>query len=314
MKKAIVFTDAGIDDAIALSSALKSNQLNIQAIYVSGGNVTPDQGVKNIDFILNIAGIKDKPLIIKGRSNPISGKFPPISYIHGSDGLGNVTNNIKYKKFLTKPEISPPQEFYKLLDKTDEKVIIITLSPLTDLAFLLTKYFKLMDKIEEIIIMGGGILGKGNITACAEFNFFCDPKAADIVLKSNMPIVLVPLDVSEKIILEEKHLKQIISKGHLFNQALGEMLSYYFNFHLKNEFLNGCYVHDPLAIILSTNRNLITDSKSLPLVVETREGITYGEVVADLRKKAKEINSNIEVVFGIKEALFKDQLISSLCI
>ena len=110
------------------------------------------------------------------------------------------------------------ESYVDILRNTTEKVIIAAVGPLTNVAILLKAYPELADKIEKIIIIGGGLKG-GNITTTGEFNFYVDPHAAHVVINSGLPIVLAGLDVTELARLYKEDLEEIAS----YDKRLGQV-------------------------------------------------------------------------------------------
>ena len=80
------------------------------------------------------------------------------------------------------------------------EITICSLSPLTNLALALIQAPDIAPKINSIVAMAGAYFEVGNITPTAEFNVYVDPEAAHIVLKSGIPITLLPLDVTHQML------------------------------------------------------------------------------------------------------------------
>ena len=82
------------------------------------------------------------------------------------------------------------------------QVTILAIGPLTNIAMAMRMEPSFARNVKQLVIMGGAIAslpdGGGNHTPNAEFNFYVDPEAAQIVLRSGIPIVLSPLNVSRK--------------------------------------------------------------------------------------------------------------------
>jgi inosine-uridine nucleoside N-ribohydrolase len=190
-----------------------------------------------------------------------------------------------------------------------EPVTLVTLSPLTDVAVLLGEFPETQAHIREIIVMGGGIRGIGNVTPCAEFNIYSDPVAAERVFHSGIPIMLVPLDAttSARLTLEDV---EDLQSGSILNEALVRMLRYYSQFHAACEGFRGCYLHDVLAVALAIDRSLAVEIRQVPVRVDTRRGLTFGQTVADLRERTKLNDSNIHVVLAVDACRFVEHLIS----
>ncbi len=310
MLKTVIFTDMGIDDALALSFAHRSRALEILAVCVSGGNVFPDQGMENLRFLYALMDEETVPLCVAGRDRPFRGTFCPVAEIHGKDGLGNVTDQEEFRGRSRVIGAHRMSALAETIEKADEQVTLIALSPLTDLAVLVEEFPKTKSHIREIVAMGGGIRGIGNVTPCAEFNVYSDPMAAERVLGSGVPILLVPLDATTSTRLTRTELNRLRSAGSLLNEALARMLQYYFQFHANYEGFWGCYLHDVLAVGLAMDRSLAADVRQAPVQVDTRQGLTFGQTVADLRERAKNNNSNVRVVLAVDADRFVERLVS----
>ncbi len=310
MPKTVIFTDMGIDDALALSFAHRSRALEVLAVCVSGGNVLPEQGMENLKFLYALMNEEAVPLCVAGRQRPFRGRFCPAAEIHGRDGLGDVTGQEEFKGCSRVVNMGRMIALAETIEKADDQVTVIALSPLTDVAVLLEEFPKTRSRIREIVAMGGGVRGIGNVTPCAEFNIHSDPEAAERVLDSRVPILLVPLDATTSTRLTRTELDSLRRVGSLLNEALARMLQYYFQFHADYEGFWGCYLHDVLAVGLAMDRSLATDVRQVPVRVDTREGLTFGQTVADLRERARNNDSNVRVVLAVDAGRFVEHLVA----
>ena len=186
------------------------------------------------------------------------------------------------------------------------ELTLIAIGPLTNLALGLRRDPEGMKKLKEVVIMGGAVRTKGNITPFAEFNFFVDPTAAKIVLESGLPITLVSLDVTCQVFLgpalmEEKIKPLRTPFSEFVIQATGYD-SVNRRFRLGRE---GFHLHDPLAIGIVINPDLVRKER-LALRVETQEGEQYGKV-----SEIKE-GPGIETCLGVNAEGFLELFLSRL--
>ena len=163
-----------------------------------------------------------------------------------------------------------------ILRDAKEKVTILALGPLTNVALLIKAYPQYLHKIERISLMGGGVC-HGNITPYAEFNIYVDPEAAQIVFSSGLPIVMCGLDVTEQVeILKEdcEYLRKHSDAGRVFAELM--------DFYIKGSpafGATGCVMHDPCAMAYLIDESLFEGKQArvhVDLVGETR-----GRTVAD---------------------------------
>ena len=153
----------------------------------------------------------------------------------------------------------------------------------------------------------------GNITAAAEFNFFVDPHAAQIVMESGIPITLVGLDVAMKAPLPRQavdaNFRHHPSK---ISQFVVDCTTIYMAFYRDNEGFYGCYLHDPLAVGVAIDPSLVT-TKMLYVVVESEGTYTLGMSLADQRDRRDESTNppNVEVCLDVDAKRF-EHLFNSL--
>jgi purine nucleosidase len=199
--------DTGIDDAIAIIMALQSPEIEIIGITTVSGNVTAKAAALNTLGILRKMGKESKIPVMKGASNPLSKKIVHAEEVHGEKGLGNITLQCN-PALLQKGNVS---DFISetLANYRRGEVALVATGPLTNIARAILEDPEITDSLSRICIMGGafGLASKvyGNITQYAEFNFYCDPKAAQIVMthasSGAVRLNIVGLDVTGKYLM-----------------------------------------------------------------------------------------------------------------
>ena len=299
--KLIIDTDPGHDDALALLMLLKSEKFDIRAITTVAGNASIDNVTRNAQAILNL--VDSKIPVYSGRPEPLKRKLI-TAVVHGSNGLAGLDTS--------KTEVSPtgdaPERLINIVRGTPGEVTILALGPLSNLARALQIDPALPALIKEVVIMGGAIQVPGNKNRVAEFNFFVDPEAADIVLRSNMRKTLLPLDVCITTSLKIEDFKTIADK-HLRAKLL-PMMHHFLKGLRKDETQAGILAYDALAgyILLNPQAFHFTD---MDVVVETRGEHTFGMSVAE-RRELKIGKCNIRVATAIDRQQFRQDFFKIL--
>ncbi len=193
MKRIIIDTDPGDDDASAILWCLASGAVDVEALTITHGNVELEKCVINGLRILEAAGRTDIP-VYQGAAKPLVRPARYAHWIHAEDGLGDA--GIPAPK-IHAAEGYAPVEIARRAMASQEPITILALAPLTNLAMAISLEPKLKTKIKEIILMGGAARVPGNETPSASFNIAVDPEAAHIVYNSGVPIVQVGLYVCD---------------------------------------------------------------------------------------------------------------------
>lgn len=290
MRRVVIDTDAGVDDALALILALRSPELKVEAITTVSGNVHVDLCTENVLRVLDVLDLPALPPVSRGAQDPLVKPLFTAPEVHGPDGLGGLHTLMDETEALryAKPEIQPistPASILlpQLAEKFRDDVTLITLGPLTNVARAILEQPKQMTGYQEIIIMGGAFRTYGNTTTVSEFNIYVDPHAAQVVVDSGIPITFVPLDVTEQVCLEMEHVARDIrplnTKLSLF---IADLTRAYIAYHMKTEGFPGCYLHDPLAVGVAIDPSLIRIHEGF-VQIETVSPLTVGMTVCDLR-------------------------------
>ncbi|HVP79503.1 MAG TPA: nucleoside hydrolase [Thermodesulfobacteriota bacterium] len=306
MKEVMIDCDVGVDDALALILAFHSPELDVKAVTGVNGNVPLEQVFENIQKVLSLIRPKNKPLIAKGANQPLKGKPVYAHSVHGIDGLGGANIRREGGKEWWQLYSGPADELItNMARQYSDEMTLIAVGPLTNLALAIQKDLGAMRKLKEIVIMGGAVRTGGNITPQAEFNIFSDPLAASIVFDSELPITLVPLDVTHQVSLTSQGMEQrVIPLRNSFSKFAIEATGYDSARHqFRNKEL--IHLHDPLAVGVVIDPELATKEK-LSINVETQEGQYYGRT-----SEARE-RPNIEVCLEINAKGFLELFLSRL--
>ena len=135
-----------------------------------------------------------------------------------------------------------------------------------------------------ITVMGGTIRAPGNVGPTTEFNFAADPEAAGIVLGAGLPLTLVPLDVTEQVVLSREMVNEAGGSGK--RQAfIRDMTEGTIAFHRDQEGIDGMFLHDPLAVGIVADPSLV-QRQPMAVAIERRGELTAGMAVADFRRRS----------------------------
>jgi purine nucleosidase len=160
------------------------------------------------------------------------------------------------------------------------EITLCTLGPLTDIGLVLTRAPEVKPKIREIVMMAGAYFEVGNITPAAEFNVYVDPKAADIVFKSGVPLTVMPLDVTHQLLLTQPRLDKLAELGNKSGKALAEALTFSRTFDVNKYGTEGAPLHDPTTTAYLLKPELF-GGRHINVEIETQSELTMGMTGAD---------------------------------
>lgn len=303
-RKVILDVDPGIDDALALTLALFDPRLEVVAVTAVAGNVTAQQATRNVQAIIEQLDPPRWPRI--GTATPRA--IPTDErYLHGSDGLGE---NF-YQVAELHHQHSSDKVIFDEVRAAPHDVTIITMGPLTNLALAFQRDVDLAKSVRQIIIMGGTYQGHGNITATAEYNFFCDPESARAVLRSPATKTLVPVDVARRAMMTYDQLGKVpseeTSKAARFLQ---QILPFAFQSYRQQLGLEGIHVNDAVALMAAVQPELFR-AEMVACDVETQGELTTGMCVIDRRPNQEEAH-NVAVAVEVDELAVMDSIMRGI--
>ena len=181
----LIDTDTASDDAVALIMAIRSPDVSVLAITAVAGNVAVQQAARNALYTAELCGA-NVPVFL-GAEKPLQREHQSAHWFHGRDGLGDHG----YPAPRRAPEKQHAVDAIVTTIDKNPGLVLVTLGPLTNIALALQRKPDIATKLSRCVIMGGAPCCEGNITPAAEYNIWCDPEAARIVLRSGLLIELV---------------------------------------------------------------------------------------------------------------------------
>jgi purine nucleosidase len=244
-RKIIIDTDPGQDDAVAILLALGSAELDVLGITVVAGNVPLKLTEKNARKICELAGRPDMK-VYAGAIRPLLRELVTAEEVHGKTGL----NGPQLPEPTMKLQDQYAVDFIveTLMTEAVGTVTLCALGPLTNIALALIREPRIAARVNELVLMGGGFFEGGNVTPAAEFNIYVDPQAADIVLRSGIPMVIMPLDVTHKALTTATRTQAFRKLSTRVGTATADMLEFFERFDEEKYGTDGGPLHDPCVI------------------------------------------------------------------
>ena len=274
----LIDCDPGIDDSLALCYLLRRKELRIAGISTVAGNTSAAQGAENVLRLLKLTGREGEIPVCVGAEHPLCGKterYPVM--IHGHNGVAD----LELPESAQRPDNHDVCDFlYESACGCKEKPILITLGRLTNLADTLRRYPDFSEKISRVVTMGGAVFTHGNITSEAEANLYGDPEAAQTVFSAPWELTLVGLDVTIQTVLrrEQIHSLAACDQNPELGRFLCESLTFLADFiRTKNPRMDGCPLHDPLAVLVAAEPALVK-TVYLPVSVDCSHGPSRGKI------------------------------------
>ncbi len=277
----IIDSDPGTDDAIAIWLALASPELELLGVTTVAGNVPLALTSKNARKVCELAGRGDVK-VFAGCSRPMLRPLVTAESFHGHDGLGHAP--------LPEPEmpLQPQHAVDWLVDSLmaaeggdgDGGVTLCPIGPLTNIALAIVKEPRILPKIREIVLMGGGFFAGGNTTPAAEFNIHVDPHAAQVVFTSGVPLTMMPLDVTHKALMTAERIAAVQALDTPVATAAAGMMASYGAHDAEKYARDGGPLHDP-CVIAYLLEPAIFSGRDCNVRIETASEATMGMTVVD---------------------------------
>jgi purine nucleosidase len=275
--KIIIDTDPGQDDAVAILLALGSPEFEVLGITTVAGNVPLELTSRNARIVCELAG-RPNVKVFAGADEPLKRPLVTAEHVHGKTGLDG-------------PVLAPPEMALQpghavdflvetIVSEAPHSVTLCTLGPLTNVALALEREPAIAGRLRQLVMMGGGYFAQGNITPSAEFNVYVDPEAAQQVVACGVPLVMLPLDVTHKVMATEARVQRLGALGSPVATAVTEMLYFSERFDEQKYGSDGAPLHDPTVIAWLLKPELFS-GRRCHVDIETESRLTRGASVVD---------------------------------
>ena len=278
-KKIILDCDPGHDDAVAIMLAAAHDSIDILGITCVAGNATLENTTKNALKICSLIGRSDIP-IYSGSDKPLHYELVTAAHVHGKSGLDTDGQPIEISKEYSIQDLHAVDFIIQTCHKHAEPIYICPLGPLTNIALALKKDPTIIPKIKEIVFMGGAAMCLGNITPSAEFNIYVDPHAANIVLNSGVKTVMLGLDVTHKVNVNDQIISDIKSNQNKSSIFFADLMNFYSKTHREVFDIDESPLHDPCVIGYLIDQSMFS-GKFVNVQVEENSILTRGKTVTD---------------------------------
>jgi inosine-uridine nucleoside N-ribohydrolase len=298
----VIDTDAGHDDALALILLERSGLFDIKAITTVAGNSTLDNVTRNAQAVMDLLGDKVIP-IYSGSDAPL--ERPLIkAVVHGESGLDGLDmSRTKYN--LSGDAI---EKMIEIVAANPGKISILAIGPLTNIARCIKKDLTFAANVKQLVIMGGAIDVPGNKSRVAEFNIFVDPEAADVVFKSSIRKVLVPLDPCNEAVLNINVFDAL--RGSTLYEPLRSMMEHFISGIKVDEGVEGALVYDAIAAYYLVNPAAF-QIVDMYIAIETRGEHTSGMTVVE-KRLGRVPTPNVRVVVQVDIRVFTNDLLGTI--
>ena len=314
----LIDTDTASDDAVALVMALRTPGVAVRGITTVAGNVGVARATANALFVAELCGAAGVP-VYAGCDRPLLRPAVDANWFHGRDGL----SDLGFAPADPAPAAGHAVDAILDLTRRHPGLTLVTLGPLTNVAVALARDPSLAGRVGRCVVMGGNPCCVGNVTPAAEYNVWCDPEAAEVVLRSGLPVELVgwhlcrgdaALDDAD--VAAARRLRSPVADFAVDCNRTAAAA------YLRQTGEAGISLPDPVAMAVALDPDgVVTSATSHPVAVECHGELTRGQTVvdqlgvaADARNAAvwRAAAQTARVVWSIDVAAFKRSLFAAL--
>ncbi|XP_037937929.1 pyrimidine-specific ribonucleoside hydrolase RihB-like [Teleopsis dalmanni] len=314
--KYVIFDcDGGSDDAWALLMLIKAHQekrIVLLGVTICGcGNTDLENAAKNTLRILKASDSLNIPVYL-GASDPLLPKRQQESTFkfHGEDGFGDVLieDDLNIKDFISESDHGVCK-INELCSAKPKQITLISTGPLTNIALCYAMYPNFVNDVKDLFIMGGNYQGVGNFTRAAEFNFYCDPEAAHIVLeKSICPVTILPWEpcMSDRFAVYLNWRLEVLGPlAETCNEAIKTLNKVE---HAQYS-TAGFEVWNPCDAMLTAvylfENHVVSKSNKWHATVDVLGGHTRGQMVLDHLHEVDKNPKNVRIIEDLNAEFFK---------
>lgn len=312
-KKIWIDCDPGIDDALALIYALKSDDYEIMGISVTSGNVSAQQGYLNLQTVLKLLDMEvDFPI----------GYYESVSCVdtaedtHGADGLGNYNTNLdSTHKYRANVRIL--DKMYETIVNNPQEVTLVCLGPQNWVCkFTDDDLNSIRNYVKDIYLMGGCYMYPGNCSPVTEFNFWANPTGAEKlfrVFENCKKIRVVSLEATHFLVLTRRDVARIVAANEKIGEFVSKITKFYMDFHKLQEDIDGCVINDPL-VFLAMDGDCVTFEDYYVKVIPSADNVeTRGQFIVDRKRFYKHLpNASVSISCGMPSEFIMQRFIEGI--
>jgi purine nucleosidase len=302
-RKVILDCDPGHDDAMAILLAHGNPEIDLLAITTVAGNQTVDKTSLNARRVCTVAGIHVP--VAAGCDRPLTRELKTAAYIHGESGLdgpafGEPTVPLDHRHAV--------DLLIEFLMQSSGDITLVPTGPLTNIAMALRKEPRIVQKVQEVVLMGGAFT-RGNTTPAAEFNIAVDPEAAAIVFGAGWPLTMVGLDLTHQALATTAVLQRIAALGTPVARIAVELMEFFRETYRRNAGFDSPPVHDPCAVARVIDPSVMEAVEAF-VAIETRGEFSSGMTVTDFSGRLG--RTNVKVATRLNVDRFWDLMVGAI--
>jgi purine nucleosidase len=276
MRTFLIDTDTASDDAVALIMALRAQEVRVAAITVVAGNVNVRQATRNALYTAELCGTEVP--VYSGAEKPLLRPYQDATWFHGQDGLGDHN----YPAPKRSAEALHAVDAIVQVIESNPGLVLVTLGPLTNIALAVSRSPCIVEKVSRCVVMGGNPCCEGNVTPAAEYNFWVDPEAAQIVMRSGLPIELVGWQLCRgEAVLVEKDIAHVLGFGTKRGHFAVESNSHARTALKTQTGEDGICLPDPVAMSIALDPSIGTEWGDHYVEIETQSELGRGMSIVD---------------------------------
>jgi inosine-uridine nucleoside N-ribohydrolase len=274
-KKVILIADPGIDTAFAVALAFADPNLDVIGLLPTAGNVSALQASSNINILISELDPPKWPRT----ASPLPLSFPRDgTALHGPNGLGGVS----FPTTERHQQLPADKALVELVHEHPHDVTIISFGPPTTVARALDRDAELSSMIDRLILIGGTWREPGNAGPVTEFHFSLDAEAAQRCLESGLHPIVIPLDISRRLMMAPSDLLDLPNGDSRTCRFLRKIVPFGIRASSHLYGVEGFHLKDVLGVVAVALPGTIT-TEPYPVEIETRSGLTQGMMVVDAR-------------------------------
>jgi len=313
MRKLIIDTDTGSDDAVALMMAVLSPETEVLGVTTVCGNVPLSQATQNALMTLEVCSA-DIP-VYPGASRPLFRELVTAVNVHGNDGMGDLGLIHPARK---PSDVGAVDFILDAVKRNPGEIDIVMLAPATNIALAILRDRETMSHVRHIYTMGTAGFGPGNTTPVSEFNVYVDAESYKILLQSGIPVTIIGFDLCIGSAAWNKNDLNAVRAAGKAGAFAVDCNTELLNYNLRRSGEHIVDLPDAVAMGVALWDDLVLESCAAYCHCCTQEGPCYGQVIIydpgqTLAIPNETPPSNASVVVRVDTAQYKKRLASLLC-